>query len=260
MQAAWAGDAGRGFAVVAEEVKRLADQTSQDTVDISKRIDELRTEMGGILTSMGQVSVIVEQGRQAISATGESMKSVSQRIDQVTQRMQEVSGIIVEQKSAVAEMTQGVTVVADMTQNSREQVENILEIMDTSSKLVVEQLDALAGLSLPKLVIHLAKSDHVIWKKRLASMLVGRAELHSSELADHHQCRLGKWYDNVTDPLLTGRAEFRELVGPHKIVHEAGKLAVDLYNGGDLSGALRELRRVNEASQDVLRILTALGT
>jgi methyl-accepting chemotaxis protein len=44
-------------------------------------------------------------------------------------------------------------------------------------------------------VFKLARSDHVLWKRRLANMMVGREGLDPDELSDHHTCSLGKWYD-----------------------------------------------------------------
>lgn len=259
VEAARAGDAGKGFAVVANEVKSLAEQTKSATVNIGERVSELQDEMKGIIKSMESVSSIVEEGSGAIRATGENIGSVASRIDQVTLRMQEIANILAQQKTATSEVAEGVGVIAEMNQMTGSQIENTLDVLDDSSDTIIESLDLLAKLALPKLVIHLAKSDHVIWKKKLAAMLLGRAQLNPDELADHHTCRLGKWYDNVDDPALLENPAFQQLVDPHRDVHAAGIEAVKLYNAGNLEGALVELRKVHESSQSVLQLLHALA-
>lgn len=46
IEAARAGEHGRGFAVVAEEVKRLADKTSQSAVNVNELLAELQRRLG----------------------------------------------------------------------------------------------------------------------------------------------------------------------------------------------------------------------
>ena len=55
--------------------------------------------------------------------------------------------------------------------------------------LGADQIAALAVYDVPHKVVKLAQSDHVLWKKRLANMVAGRAGLNANELADHHSCR-----------------------------------------------------------------------
>src|SRR5690606_11851621 len=43
-------------------------------------------------------------------------------------------------------------------------------------------------------LIAMARADHVLWVQRLRAMLLGRERLHESEVNDHTQCRLGRWY------------------------------------------------------------------
>ncbi|MEO5337027.1 MAG: methyl-accepting chemotaxis protein [Magnetospirillum sp. WYHS-4] len=259
VEAARAGDAGKGFAVVANEVKRLAGQTKEATVEISRRVHDLRTEMDGIVRSMGEVRSVVIQGRQAIDETSGSMTAVSGRADQVADRMHDVAAILEQQQAAVSEVAQGIGVIADMTDHTEGQIRNTLDTLDRSGAKITEQLDQLATCALPRKLIHLAKSDHVLWKKRIASMLAGRLKLKSEELADHHQCRFGKWYDHVTEPEMREHPAFRAMIAPHEAVHAHGKRAVEMFNSGDLDGAVAELHEVETSSAEVLRLLNELA-
>lgn len=258
VEAARAGEAGKGFAVVAEEVRRLADQTKGATVDIRSRIGKLHGDMGGIVRSIRSVGDIVGSGLAAIEETGATIRTVTDRIDHVSVRTQYVDTVVNEQKDAVTSVAQDITAIALMTDQVVEQIENVLAVMDDVEQLVTAQLDSHMAETLPNLVLHRAKSDHAFWKRRLANLLCGRIALDSGELADHHQCRLGKWYDQVQDDRLLAQPAFRRLMEPHRLVHLHGKKAVDQYNAGNLEGALDELALVADASDQVLGFLNAL--
>lgn len=112
--------------------------------------------------------------------------------------------------------------------------------------------DALPRHSIARYVLHRAKSDHLLWKKKLSEMLVGLNTLKSTELADHHQCRLGKWYDAVTNRALSEKPAFGALLAPHESVHRCGRAAADCHARGDRAGALAALAEMERASEAVL--------
>ncbi|MGE0489534.1 MAG: CZB domain-containing protein [Vulcanimicrobiota bacterium] len=130
--------------------------------------------------------------------------------------------------------------------------------MNALEKTILEQLDELSRLELPGKVVQLAKSDHVIWKKRLAMMAVGQLQLDPKELADHHSCRLGRWYDQQCDRRLTGHPAFAALADPHQRVHAHGIRAAQLMTDGQAEAADHELALMEKASEEVMRHLTAL--
>ena len=258
VEAARAGEAGKGFAVVAEEVRRLADQTKSATVDIRTRVGKLHTDMAGIVRSIRSVGTVVGSGLEAIEETGTTIRSISEKIDHVSIRTQYVANVVLEQKQGITRVAEDITAIALMTDEEVEQIEQVLEIMDQAEAALTEQMDSHMGETLPNLVLHRAKSDHAFWKRRLANMLCGRIALESGELTDHHQCRLGKWYDQVNDEKLLSHPAFRKLMEPHRLVHLHGKRAVDLFNDGDLEGAMDELAQVAESSDMVLKLLNSL--
>ncbi|MBF0334572.1 MAG: CZB domain-containing protein [Alphaproteobacteria bacterium] len=248
IEAARAGEAGKGFAVVATEVKALANQTARATVDIRVRIDSLRGEMDAIVDSMEEGARAVQHGQEVIQATGDGMRGVTSQINVVTHKIEDISAILGQQTEALSEVSQAIAVIARMTARDVEGIGQIIDVLDRSDATIAAAVGELMKLELTDKTVLVAKSDHMIWRKRLAQMMVGRLTLKADELADHHQCRLGKWYDSVKDPDLTGHPAFRHLVGPHAEVHKHGIEAARRFENGDLDGALVQVGYSGDSS------------
>jgi methyl-accepting chemotaxis protein len=106
IEAARAGDAGKGFAVVAQEVKNLANQTSQATEDISSQIGAIQSVTaeasqaitliaGDILdvnNVMSGIAAAAEQQRGATASITQSVSQVARGSQRVTEDITAISG------------------------------------------------------------------------------------------------------------------------------------------------------------------------
>lgn len=259
IEAARAGEAGKGFSVVASEVKGLATQTAKATEDIRGRIERLRSEMESIVKSMQIGADEVENGKTVIASSGEEMRNVSDQVGNVNASIQEIAQILDQQSEATQEISGGVSTIAQMSTENVHSIEEVIEILEATEGPIVESVNDLTSRGTSFATIYAAKSDHMIWMRKLAQMLVGRISLDPDELADHHSCRLGKWYDQQNDPVLTGHASWAALKDPHSHVHSAGIEAARCYKSGDLNGAIEKVREAGEASKDVTRLLDSLA-
>lgn len=258
IEAARAGEAGKGFAVVASEVKQLARKTSENANQIIEKVKTLEQETRDINDTIIAVVESVSKGEKAINSVNSEMESILDVAEKITEQTQNVSSILAEQKEAANEVAQGVNKVADMTEENTHKISSTLDAMDAAEKNLVTQLSDFTGMEIDGLTVNLAKSDHIIWKKRLANMLVGRETLKPEELANHHNCRLGKWYYAIKDPRYIDHPAYKALEDPHAKVHIHGIEAAKKYQDGDLSGAIIEVRHTEEASKEVIRLLNEL--
>ena len=257
IEAARAGEAGKGFAVVANEVKSLSNQTGRATEEIRSRIGGLLSEMDKIVASMDSANQAVDLGQTAMDQVSDTMDTLRTNIADVSERMEQVSTILQEQTSAANEVSAGVGKIA---QASTENVTSLTEMADNMSAVesqIGHQLARFLKYDVPHKVLRIAKSDHVIWKKRLADMISGRQALRPNELSDHTQCRLGKFYYGADSDPYRNLAPFKELEKPHSEVHKWGIKAVEFYNDGNMEGALDAIGKVETASVEVLRLLDA---
>ncbi|GAB3258008.1 methyl-accepting chemotaxis protein [Kineosporia babensis] len=91
IEAARAGEVGKGFAVVANEVKELARQTAEATVDVTTRVNTIRAD--------------TDDAVAAIMAIGEAIERVSAFQDAI-------AGAVEEQSSVASEMSRSVETVS----------------------------------------------------------------------------------------------------------------------------------------------------
>jgi len=259
IEAARAGEAGKGFAVVAAEVKGLANQTTKATEDISERIAALKSGMDDITETLNRSREAVNGGTALIEETTITMDQASVQVSKVTEKMLEITGILEQQQTASAEIAESITEVANLAEESKAQVHSISGLITSSNDLMTEQANDIYQSDSDRSLCEMAKIDHVLFKKRVMDAVMGRVELHSSDIPDHHTCRLGKWYDAITQANITDMPSFKEMVEPHKLVHAAAKRALDAYDSGQSDVAMQALQEMNDAGSSVIRILNQLS-
>ena len=86
IEAARAGEQGRGFAVVADEVRALAQRSSEATNEIASLITQINEEMDSVVSGISQVG---EKSHDVQSGT-ETIKDTTQKIVELAQQMMAV--------------------------------------------------------------------------------------------------------------------------------------------------------------------------
>ncbi|CAA7612243.1 Methyl-accepting chemotaxis protein [Candidatus Terasakiella magnetica] len=259
IEAARAGEFGKGFAVVATEVKNLANQTAQATQEIRSRIDLLRDETGAILSGMDTGANTVREGEQIVLQSVGKMQTVSHEIRDVTTLMQEIAQHLGQQREAAQEIANNLEAAAARSVDDTKAINTVIDISSHASANLGEMLNEINTVEMRNAVIHLAKADHMVWRRRLAEMLADRTTLNPDELANHKNCRLGKWYYAITDEAIRNHPAFRALEAPHEKVHHLGIEAATRFKNGDFDGAVDSVAAIEEPSQEVQTLLDQLA-
>lgn len=111
----------------------------------------------------------------------------------------------------------------------------------------------------------LAKVDHIVYKQR-TYLGIQDTNLHQQEViavnVDHHNCRLGRWYDEGTGyEQFRHLKSFKQLQVPHEAVHKCARYAVELAEGDWLNNAearteiVAAVKRAESASDQVMALL-----
>lgn len=125
IEAARAGDAGRGFAVVAEEVRKLAEQSSQSASEIADVIHTIQSETQRTVQESTVVSKAVQEGLSKVSEAGGSFTKIRSSIEEVSSQIQEVSAAVQQLSASSEEITGSVRHIAEIATSASAGTQNV---------------------------------------------------------------------------------------------------------------------------------------
>jgi len=140
IEAARAGDAGRGFAVVAEEIRKLAEQSSNSTKRIEDIVNSINSRVSETVNNMRKAKESVLVVESSAEDTKESFAKIFTSITELAQVSNEVSTALEEINSQTRE-------VADQATNISAVVEQASAGMEEISASSEEQLASIETIS-----------------------------------------------------------------------------------------------------------------
>jgi len=118
IEAARAGEQGRGFAVVADEVRKLAERTTQSTQEIGKTIAEMQTSAQSAVQGIRQVVDKVEAGVSSAEQANVAIQAIGSSSRQAVDMVGDISDAIREQSMASTSIAQQVEHIAQMSEEN----------------------------------------------------------------------------------------------------------------------------------------------
>ena len=178
---------------MAGEVKSLSRQTSDATETIKSQIQQLTSSFADVLGSVSNAQNIVHNVMKKLKKFLMILIR-STRIRPPLPRSDRAGQHYFATKIAVQLLAENMAVVKDKGDINLHAVDVLADQTDKSVKLIEDWRVKLANEDIEDKVLYLAQADHLLWKKRLLDMAVGKSQMKSTDLTDHTLCRLGKWY------------------------------------------------------------------
>ena len=132
IEAARAGEHGRGFAVVADEVRKLAEQSSQSAGEIAALITSIQNKSKQAVTVMEEGVRQVQSGTAAVDGAGATFHSIAGMVDKVAHDSREM-------EQAIRKLSENTNLISTAIEKISKMSRNVSGEAETVSAATEEQ-------------------------------------------------------------------------------------------------------------------------
>ena len=135
IEAARAGEQGRGFAVVADEVRKLAERTTDATKQIANMIRGIQKETDMAVVAMNQGNDEVKKGIELADRAGQSLGDILSSTKELLEMINQIAAASEEQSATSEEISKNVISISKVIAESSRRVEDVAHASDDMAKL-----------------------------------------------------------------------------------------------------------------------------
>lgn len=134
IEAAHAGEAGKGFAVVADEIRKLSENSSEQSASIGKQLSAILSSIMQVVESAATTDKVFMGVQNQINQTGELVDKIKDAIEEQLSGSKQIDGEL----QNMNDTTTSVSDAAGKVNKAREQISGNIESLQESSRSVKE--------------------------------------------------------------------------------------------------------------------------
>ena len=136
IEAARAGEHGRGFAVVADEVRSLAERTTEATSEIGSMIKRIQDETDTAVLEMSKGNEEVQAGLELADQAGEALGRILKGSQSTEQIIMQIAAATEEHSVTSEQISNNITSISTVSGNSAQSVSEIADALTNLNRLM----------------------------------------------------------------------------------------------------------------------------
>lgn len=147
IEAAHAGEQGKGFAVVAQEIRRLAEQSTEATHQISTLVREIQTETLGAVERTDASMDTIKEGSAIVEEAGNTFYEIRDSITEVVTDIHEMSKTMMTISLEVENIVNAMTNIEKISTQNVDEALNVISLSEEQTAGIEEMTASMETLS-----------------------------------------------------------------------------------------------------------------
>jgi len=215
---------------VENEVVNSLVSKSKDIAQVINIIQEIAFQTNILSLNAAVEAATAGEAGRGFAVVAAEVRNLANRSADAAKQIKDVVTSIQNETGKIKDSSETVVTVVNETKARINILSKLMNTFQKNSNRSVYEVESISN----KIFINLAKLDHVIYKNNLYQLIFGGE--HNFNAVDHHNCRLGKWYDTgLGKEQFSLVPSYKGLEKYHHVVHHEANLLAKECSGHSVS-------------------------
>ncbi len=193
-----------------------------------------------------------EHGR-GFAVVADEVRKLAERTQKATKEVEITINTLKQESHNITEKSETMTSIAQKSESLTNDFELTLQEFADDGEKIALSIDSI----LDETFIGLVKLDHLLFKANAYSAFIHEDD--KIQFSNHHECRLGKWYDSGIGKDRFGHTKsYKDMLNPHKLVHQNIIDAIECIKSGICKDADKIIQNFNIAESSSEKLFELL--